>query len=70
MKTGFHSDSPPSDGLVHAVCQWIREEITPHIGTDLRCQNCPMVIDTPYGRGVQACVLRAQELIKIVRGEA
>lgn len=53
--------------LTHRVCQFLREEVGPHIGVEMNCDKCPVSIETPYGPGTHMCVLRANELIQIVR---
>lgn len=53
--------------LVKRVCQYLKDEIAmrePQLET---CRGCPLTIDTPYGKGVSGCVLRAQQLIQLVR---
>ena len=52
---------------VHRVCQFLREEVGPHVGIEMKCERCPVSIETPYGPGTHMCVARAQELIEIVR---
>lgn len=52
--------------LIHRVCHWLRTEYDEHG----RCEQCPLKVESPYGPGTQACVLRAQEVIEIVRGTA
>jgi hypothetical protein len=57
----------PKDELVHRVCQFLRDEVGPHIGIEMTCAKCPVSTETPYGPGTHMCVARAQELIEIVR---
>lgn len=53
--------------LVHKVCQFIRDNEAAAISVPTTpCQKCPLKVETSYGPGTQACVLRAQELIHIV----
>jgi hypothetical protein len=53
--------------LVHRVCQWLCEQDTKVRVVMPACSRCHLEIDTPYGKGTPACVLRAQELIDVVR---
>lgn len=61
------TEQVPSDELVHRVCQFLRDEVGPHVGIEMNCEKCPVSVDTPYGPGTHMCVARAQELIEIVR---
>lgn len=54
--------------LIHRVCEFLCEEIERGSDNICQCRRCPMTIDTPYGPGVNGCILRAQELIAIVKG--
>lgn len=58
------------DSLVHRVCQYLQDEVEIGGGQTRGCQKCPLEIDTPYGKAVQGCVLRAKNLIEMVRSEA
>lgn len=59
--------SPPTaiapEQLVHRVCDFLRRE-----RDELECNKCPLKVTTQYGPGTVGCVLRAEELINIVRG--
>lgn len=53
----------PPEKLVHHVCDFLRRELD-----EPECRKCPLKVETQYGSGTVGCVLRAQELINIVRG--
>jgi hypothetical protein len=61
------NDPRTADEMVHRVCQFLRDEVGPHIGIEMTCAKCPVITETPYGPGTHMCVARAQELIEIVR---
>lgn len=61
-----HASPPtamPPEQLIHRVCDFLRRELD-----EAECRKCPLKVETQYGPGTIACVLRAQELIKTVRG--
>lgn len=55
--------------LVHRVCEFLRFEAEVASGSAQTCKECPLTTDTPYGPGTLGCVLRAQELIELVRSD-
>jgi hypothetical protein len=58
----------PSKELMHRVCQWMKDEQTARGHNKYpNCEKCELVTQTPYGPGTQACVLQAQELIRLVQ---
>lgn len=57
------SEPITKEDLTHRVCHWLKSEYDEHG----ECAKCPLTIDTPYGKGSQFCVMRAQEIIEIVR---
>lgn len=63
------TEHPASKEMIHRVCNWLREESALNAGCDaVPCRKCELVVSCgPYGDGVLGCVLRAQELIEIVR---
>lgn len=60
---GEQSSAIAPERLAHRVCDFLRRELD-----EPECRKCPLKVATQYGSGTVACVLRAQELIKIVRG--
>lgn len=61
------TDQRPSKELVHKVCGWICQEIEASGDALCSCKECPLTEDTPYGPGSRFCILRAKELIEVVR---
>lgn len=57
----------PSKTMVHRVCQFLSDEAEIATGEAHSCKKCELTIESPYGPGVQGCVMRAQELIALVR---
>ena len=59
--TGDEDVTRISDAVVHEVCSYLRKANEPG-----PCENCPAVIQTPYGPGTQACYALAHEAIEVV----
>lgn len=38
------------DETVYRVCQFLREEVGPHVGVEMNCERCPINIETPRAR--------------------
>lgn len=58
------SNAMAPDQLVHRICDFLcRERDEPE------CRQCPLKVETQYGQGTVGCVLRAQELINIIRSK-
>lgn len=49
-----------NDNLIWKVCQSINDSID-------KCKKCPAEVNTPYGKGVHACRLHAEEVINLIR---
>lgn len=53
--------------LIYQVCHFLREEIEIATGNHTHCKGCEVRVETPYGPGIPGCVLRAQQLVALVR---
>lgn len=49
--------------ITHRVCHWLKTEYD----ENGKCERCPLTVETPYGKGAYYCVMRAKEIIEIVR---
>jgi len=53
--------------LLYQVCQFLSDEKEIACGEEHSCKHCELTVESPHGPGIPGCVMRAQQLISLVR---